>query len=46
MPVPVPKGYVGSSVEDEKRINTGFVIYEGETEVNGADLINETCITI
>ena len=41
VPVPVPKGYVGSSVADEKRINTGFVIYEGESEVNGEDLFNE-----
>ena len=41
VPVPVPKGYVGSSVADEKRINTGFVIYEGETEVDEANLFNE-----
>ena len=41
VPVPVPKGYVGSSVADENRINTGFVIYEGETAVNELDLFNE-----
>ncbi|MCI8587551.1 MAG: hypothetical protein HFJ49_02940, partial [Clostridia bacterium] len=28
--VPVPKGYVASSVESERTINGGFVIYEGE----------------
>ena len=28
--VPVPKGYVASSVESERTVNGGFVIYEGE----------------
>ena len=31
--VPVPNGYVGSSVEGENEIDTGYVIYEGEEEV-------------
>ena len=32
--VPVPNGYVGSKVMGENEINTGYVIYEGEEEVN------------
>ena len=32
--VPVPNGYVGSKVIGENEINTGYVIYEGEEEVN------------
>ena len=32
--VPVPNGYVGSKVTEENEINTGYVIYEGEEEVN------------
>ena len=32
--VPVPNGYVGSKVTGENEINTGYVIYEGEEEVN------------
>ena len=38
--VPVPNGYVGSSVAGENEIDTGYVIYEGEeavTENNVAD---------
>ena len=38
--VPVPNGYVGSSVAGENEIDTGYVIYEGEeavTDSNGAD---------
>ena len=31
--VPVPNGYVGSSVTGENEIDTGYVIYEGEEEV-------------
>ena len=31
--VPVPKGYVASSVDGEHTVNTGFVIYEGEEAV-------------
>ena len=32
--VPVPKGYTASSVEAENTVVDGFVIYEGEEEVN------------
>lgn len=32
--VPVPNGYIGSKVTGENEINTGYVIYEGEEEVN------------
>ena len=32
--VAVPNGYVGSKVTGENEINTGYVIYEGEEEVN------------
>ena len=31
--VPVPKGYVASSIDGEHTVKTGFVIYEGETAV-------------
>ena len=31
--VPVPKGYVASSISDEHTVNNGFVIYEGEEAV-------------
>jgi len=31
--VPVPNGYVGSSVAGENEIDTGYVIYEGEDPV-------------
>ena len=36
--VPVPKGYVASSVESERTINGGFVIYEGEEAVTEENL--------
>ncbi len=39
--VPVPNGYVGSSVSgenEENRINTGYVIYEGEDPVTEDNL--------
>ena len=32
--VPVPNGFVGSKVEGENEIDTGYVIYSGEEEVN------------
>ena len=32
--VPVPNGYVGSKVTGENEIDIGYVIYEGEEEVN------------
>ena len=32
--VAVPNGYVGSKVTGENEVNTGYVIYEGEEEVN------------
>ena len=32
--VPVPKGYVASNVTGENTVENGFVIYEGEKEVN------------
>lgn len=32
--VPVPNGYVGSKITGENEVNTGYVIYEGEEEVN------------
>ena len=36
--VPVPNGYVGSSVEGENEIDTGYVIYEGEEEVTASNV--------
>ena len=36
--VPVPNGYVGSSVEGENEIDTGYVIYEGEEEVTDSNV--------
>ena len=36
--VPVPKGYVGSKVAGENEIDTGYVIYEGEEEVNDTNV--------
>ena len=36
--VPVPKGYTASSVESERKVNGGFVIYEGEEVVTEANL--------
>ena len=35
--VPVPNGFVGSSVTGENEIDTGFVIYEGEEEVTDSN---------
>ena len=32
--VPVPKGYTASKVTEETTVEDGFVIYEGEEEVN------------
>ena len=32
--IPVPNGYVGSKATGENEIDTGYVIYEGEEEVN------------
>lgn len=37
VPVPVPKGYVASSVTGERTVNEGFVIYEGEEEVTDSN---------
>ena len=36
--VPVPKGYTASSIESEKTVNGGFVIYEGKEPVTEANL--------
>ncbi len=39
--VPVPNGYVGSSISgenEENKIDTGYVIYEGEEEVTEANV--------
>ena len=36
--VPVPNGYVGSKVAGENEIDTGYVIYEGEEEVNDSNV--------
>ena len=36
--VPVPKGYVGSKASGENEIDTGYVIYEGEEEVNDTNV--------
>ena len=36
--VPVPNGFVGSSATGENEIDTGFVIYEGEEEVNDSNV--------
>ncbi len=36
--VPVPKGYVGSSVEGENKIKEGYVIYEGTAVVNSSNV--------
>ena len=32
--VPVPKGFTASKADGEQSVNSGFVIYEGETDVN------------
>jgi archaellum component FlaF (FlaF/FlaG flagellin family) len=36
--VPVPNGYVGSSVAGENEIDTGYVIYEGEEAVTDSNV--------
>ena len=36
--VPVPNGYVGSRANGENEIDTGYVIYEGEGEVNNENV--------
>ena len=36
--VPVPEGYVGSKATGENEIDTGYVIYEGEEEVNDSNV--------
>ena len=36
--VPVPNGYVGSRANGENEIDTGYVIYEGEEEVNNENV--------
>jgi len=36
--VPVPNGYVGSSVAGENEIDTGYVIYEGEDPVTAENM--------
>ena len=36
--VPVPNGFVGSKATGENEIDTGFVIYEGEAEVNDTNV--------
>ncbi len=41
--VPVPKGYVASGADGEHTINTGFVIYEGDTAVTTDNAWNESC---
>ena len=33
----LPNGYVGSKITGENEVNTGYVIYEGEEEVNDTD---------
>ena len=42
-PVPVPKGFTASGTEGEHTVNTGFVIYEGEEEVNDENAWDESC---
>ena len=36
--VPVPNGYAGSKATGEKEIDSGYVIYEGEDEVNDSNV--------
>ena len=38
IPVPVPKGYVASSVASENTVKDGFVIYEGEEAVTDTNV--------
>ena len=37
--VPVPNGFVGSKVAGENEIDTGYVIYSGEEEVNDSNVL-------
>ena len=37
--VPVPNGFVGSKVAGENEIDTGYVIYSGEEEVNDSNVV-------
>lgn len=37
--VPVPLGYVASKATGENTVKTGYVIYEGEEEVNNANVV-------
>ena len=37
--VPVPNGFVGSKVTGENEIDTGYVIYSGEEEVNDNNVV-------
>ena len=39
--VPVPKGYVGSTMQGENTVEHGYVIYEGTDPVNTEDIWNE-----
>lgn len=41
--VPVPKGYIASGADNEHTVTTGFVIYEGETEVTNENCWEESC---
>ena len=41
--VPVPKGYVASGADGEHTVNTGFVIYEGDTAVTTNNAWDESC---
>ena len=41
--VPVPKGYVASGADGEHTVNTGFVIYEGDTAVTTDNALDESC---
>ena len=43
VPVPVPKGFVASGADGEHTVNTGFVIYEGQGEVNNDNAWDESC---
>ncbi|MBP3596957.1 MAG: hypothetical protein J6J60_06125 [Clostridia bacterium] len=42
VPVPVPKGYVASGADGEHTVNTGFVIYQGDGEVNNDNAWDES----
>ena len=38
IPIPVPKGYVASSIASENKVSEGFVIYEGEEAVTDTNV--------